>query len=250
MTTETVSLAAEERRHLALAGTYNVRDTGGYPTEDGRETRWRTLLRGDSLHRLTPEAQEMLIAAGLRTVIDLRRPFEVEHSPNVFAASSHVRYRHMPIFDGTADGAEQRSLATIYHAILDDAQPRVREIIATLAEPDAFPALVHCAAGKDRTGVIVALLLSAAGVSAETVAEDYALSAIYLTEEFHAGLKERVIATGGDWSRVEPLLDAPATLMHDTFAYIDERYGGVEPYLRTIGVTESELAAVRAALVA
>jgi protein-tyrosine phosphatase len=250
MTTETASLAAEEQRHLALAGTYNVRDTGGYPTENGQETRWRTLLRGDSLHRLTPEAQEVLIAAGLRTVIDLRRPHEVAHSPNVFAASPHVRYLHLPIFDGATDSAEQRDLGTIYHAILDDAQPRVREIIAMLAEPGAFPALVHCAAGKDRTGVIVALLLRTAGVPAETVAEDYALSAIYLTEEFYANLKERVIATGGDWARVEPLLDAPATLMHDTLAYIDERYGGVEPYLRGIGVTEVEIATVRAALVA
>jgi protein-tyrosine phosphatase len=245
-----IPTAAEEQRHLALAGTYNVRDTGGYPTADGRETRWRTLLRGDSLHRLTPEAQDRLIAIGLRTVFDLRRPHEVAHNPNVFAASPHIRYRHMPIFDGAADGAEQRSLATIYLAILDDAQPRVREIIAALAEPDAFPALVHCAAGKDRTGVIIALLLRLAGVPAETVTEDYALSAIYLTEEFYTGLRERVIATGGDWARVEPLLGAPATLMHDTLTHIDERYGGVEAYLRAIGVTQRETAAVRSALVA
>ncbi|HEY8602093.1 MAG TPA: tyrosine-protein phosphatase, partial [Thermomicrobiales bacterium] len=78
-------LNAEARRHLPLGGTYNVRDIGGYATTDGRTTRWRTLIRSDSLHRLAPEAPHTLLDLGLRTMIDLRRPAETVQYPNLLA---------------------------------------------------------------------------------------------------------------------------------------------------------------------
>ncbi len=248
--TITTEPAMEPMRHLQLEGAYNVRDTGGYPTADGRMIRWHTLLRGDSLHRLTPEAQAHLIGMGLRTVVDLRRSTERAESPNVFADSGRVRYLHLPLFDGaTGAGDQQRTLDLIYRAILDDAQPHVRAIFGALAKPDAFPALVHCTAGKDRTGVIIALLLSVAGVPTETIVRDYALSEQYLTDDFHADLRERVEARGGDWAAMQQLLGAPTELMQETLAYLSETYGDVAMYLRGIGVTDGEIAAVRAALV-
>ena len=248
--TITTEPAMEPMRHLQLEGAYNVRDTGGYLTVDGRTIRWHTLLRGDSLHRLTPEAQAHLIGMGLRTVVDLRRSSECAESPNVFADSGRVRYLHLPLFDdapGTID--PQHTLDLIYRAILDDAQPQVRAIFDALAKPDAFPALVHCTAGKDRTGVIIALLLGVAGVLTETIVRDYALSEQYLTDDFHADLRARVEARGGDWAAMQQLLGAPTELMEDTLDYLAETYGDSTAYLRRIGVTDDESAAVRAALV-
>lgn len=240
----------EPMRHIQLEGAYNVRDIGGYPTTDGRMTRWHTLLRGDSLHRLTPDAQAHLIGMGLRTVIDLRRPTELADSPNVFADSGRVQYLHMPLFDDTTGaGDRERTLAVIYRAILNDAQPQVRAIFGALAKPDAFPALLHCAAGKDRTGVMIALLLSLAGAPTETIVRDYALTEQYLTDDFHADLRARIEARGGDWGATQRLLGAPIELMRETLAYLSQTYGDVATYLRKIGVTDDEIAAVRAALV-
>src|SRR5574338_1608223 len=86
-------------RHLPLAGTRNLRDVGGYPAAGGRRTRWRTLLRSDELTRLPEHAQRELVEMGLRQVIDLRWPDELERSPNVFARSPEVRYTPLPLLE-------------------------------------------------------------------------------------------------------------------------------------------------------
>jgi len=238
-------------RHLQLEGTYNVRDTGGYATADGSTIRWRTLLRGDSLHHLTAAGQAALMDAGLHTVIDLRRDTELAQAPNVFAASDAVRYLNISLLDGAVDPApaQPRTLNDVYVSILDTAHAQLRVVFAALVEPEAFPALVHCTAGKDRTGIIVALLLANAGVPAATIAADYALSETYLAGEWVAQMRERVIAAGGDWARMELLMGSPEELMRQTLVGIEAQYGGVPQYLRAIGVPEATLDALRSALV-
>src|SRR5262245_23186519 len=96
-----MAVEAPPSRHIALEGAYNVRDIGGYDTGDGRQTRWRTVFRSDSLHRLTPAAQADLVGLGLRTVIDLRHVQETADMPNVFAESERVRYRNLPLFEAS-----------------------------------------------------------------------------------------------------------------------------------------------------
>lgn len=236
-------------RHLQLEGTYNVRDTGGYGTEQGGSTRWQTLLRGDSLHRLSTAGQETLIAAGLRTVIDLRRDSELAQAPNVFAASEAVRYRNVSLLAAAAEATGPVTLDEIYLHILDGAHDQIREVFATLAEPEAFPALVHCTAGKDRTGLIVALLLGNVGVPTATIAADYALSEGLLAGAFVTEMRERVVAAGGDWALMAPLMGSPEELMLHTLAGIDARHGSIPDYLRAIGVPETQLDALRTALV-
>jgi len=241
----------EPARHLPLEGTYNVRDVGGYATTDGRTIRWRTLLRGDSLHRLTTEGQATLIDAGLRTAIDLRRDRELAEAPNVFAASPQVHYVNIALIDNAptpgAEAAEPRSLADIYARILETAHPQLRAIIATLGAPEAFPALVHCTAGKDRTGIVIALLLGLAGVPVETIAADYALSAAYLEGGFVAEMRARIVADGGDWETYQPLMASPHALMLGTMTALIERSGSIAAYLREIGVPEDQIEAVRGA---
>jgi protein-tyrosine phosphatase len=237
-------------RHLPLSGTYNVRDVGGYRTRDGRVTRWRTLFRADSLHRLTPGAQSALLAHGVRTVIDLRRSEELRAAPNVFANSSTVTYRHLSVYEDRQDVAgTPRPLTEIYQRIVDLRQEGIREILRALAAPSAAPAVVHCTAGKDRTGVIIALALGLVGVDTDTIAVDYALSATYLVGSFLEDMRQYALTRGYTWEQYEPLLQSPASFMHDTMKYVDTNYGSIEAYVRHIGLSDAEITALRTALV-
>ena len=179
----------DTRRHLDIEGAYNVRDLGGYATSDGRRTRWGVFLRADSLHRLPLRSQAALIDYGIRTVIDLRRSREIQAEPNVFWASSDVRYYHQNM-SGDVPIVRDSDLplptdivgrsAGHYARGLDLRQSQTHDILANMAQPDILPALFHCRGGQDRTGIVAALLLGLAGVPDETIAEDYALTSRFL----------------------------------------------------------------------
>jgi protein-tyrosine phosphatase len=237
------------RRHLLLDGARNVRDVGGYRTTDGRRTRWRTLLRADSLHRLSAVAQAELVAYGVRTVVDLRRPEEAAAAPSVFARGRTVRYVPVPFGDAVLDGdagprAAPPSLVELYRLALERRQEPIRATLALLAGPGGLPAVVHCTAGKDRTGLVIALALAVAGVPARTIATEYALSASY-------GGGRRRDRAGGSPERPHPssVSRSPAVMLR-TLAWIEERYGGVGAYLRGVGLSPAEQAVLRAALTA
>lgn len=245
--------AATPARRLPLEGAYNVRDAGGYPTRDGRSVRWQTLYRADSLHRLTEQDQVHLIEAGLSTIIDLRRDVELALAPNALAGSDRINYVWISLAPNPAETGVRReieadTLARTYRTIIDERQPELRQILSTLARPGAFPALVHCTAGKDRTGIVVALLLGLAGVEHATIAEDYALTATYLGNGYFADARVRAEAAGHTWAQYQLLLGCPAELMLDTLADLDERYGGIEAYVRQVGLTVDALASLRATL--
>jgi len=250
----TLAALTTPTRHLPLEGTYNVRDLGGYPTRDGGTTRWRTVFRADSLHRLAPEGQAHLLDAGLRTVIDLRRDTELMDAPNVLAQSGRVRYIWVSLSPNPTTPEARReltvdTLARAYRGMIHERHAELREIIGTLAQPGALPALVHCTAGKDRTGIVSALLLALAGVDHATIAEDYALTASYLTDEYFTDARGRAEAAGYAWDEYRLLLGCPADLMYAVLADLDASFGGVEPYLRGIGVPAGEIEVLRASLV-
>ncbi len=160
-------------RVLPLAGARNLRDLGGYPTVDGRRTRWRILFRADGLHRLEPEGRTALLAAGVRTVVDLRRDDESREHPNPFAGVPEVRYARISLQDVPLEQlAELSSLEDVYRSILENGRAQVADVFRALFAPGALPGVFHCTAGKDRTGIIAALVLSAAGVPEEVVVED------------------------------------------------------------------------------
>lgn len=236
-----------DERHIPLAGTFNLRDVGGYATAEGATVRWRTLFRADSLHRLPAEAQEALLARGVRTVIDLRHAGELAVAPHILAAAPGIAYRHQSLFgDGRDMALAGGDLAALYRAVIDRRGAEIAAVFGLLAAPGALPAVVHCTAGKDRTGLIVALALGVVGVPAATIAEDYALTARYLVAEFWA--EARAEAGDQDWETYQQLLICPPELLLDTLTYLDERYGGVVPYLLAQGVTAEQLATLRAAL--
>ena len=249
-------MTGENRRRLNLEGTYNVRDIGGYATIDGRRTRWRTFLRADSLHRLTPASQAALVEYGIRTVIDLRRAEETQEAPNVFADSPDVMYFHQDAYGSepiTFDNELVESahtatrIAARYAASLDQKQSEVGRTLTTLAAPGTLPALVHCAGGQDRTGRIAALVLGIAGVPRETIAEDYALSARYLVAR-HLDMYPEISAADYTWQQYQDEFCSPEVMLK-TLDHLDKHYGGVEGYVRAVGLTTEQIESLRSALV-
>ena len=236
----------EVERHLPLEGISNLRDVGGYATVDGRYTRWRTLFRSGCVDRLSLSGQEWLVEhAGLRTVIDLRQDDEIVSRPNVFANSTRVRYRRVPLFDGPPPDDAPVPLEVGYWRMLEQRHARMRAVFEELLEPGALPALIQCYAGKDRTGMVVALILEAIGVPRATVAADYALSAACLGQEFVDETRAWLTERGWSWETYGHLCGSPAELMLDVLAGVDSRFGGVASYLASIGVPPADVQALR-----
>jgi protein-tyrosine phosphatase len=243
---------------LDLEGAYNIRDIGGYPTRDGRTTRWKTLLRADSLHRLPPKSQSALIDYGLRTVIDLRRTEEVRRERDVFADSPDVGYYHQNMLgdeptdvtpDSEVPAPSAESMAGAYTRWLDLRRTQVCQTLATLATPGILPALVHCAGGKDRTGLIAGLALGLARVPAETIVADYALTARYLIGR-HLSEHPPLEAASSDYTWLDYQREyCPAEAMIGTLEHLEDRYGGIEAYVLGGGLTQDQVAGLRSALV-
>lgn len=245
MPTDTLMMS---RRHLKLAGTYNFRDVGGYPTHTGGSTRWRTLFRCDSPHRLSEPDRASLIQGGLRTAIDLRQAEELAEAPNVFAASAQVSYRHLPLLNDTSSMPEVLpTLVEIYRSILDERGDQVGAVLAAMAAPGGLPAVVNCTAGKDRTGLISALVLGLAGVPEETIVADYALSGACLAGVYLDEARQRAAAQGFSY---DLLVRCDPNFMRATLAHVNQRYGGIEAYVRAIGVGDAEIDRLRRAIVA
>lgn len=238
-------------RYLGLEGTYNVRDIGGYRTVDGGTTRWRTLFRADSLHRLLPTAQETLLMHGVRTVLDLRRADEHQVAPTALAHVPNVTYHQISLLPDAppARGVQPRPLLDLYRLILDERQGQMLLALRTLAAPTALPAVVHCSAGKDRTGLVIALLLSLLGVPPDTIVADYALSAQYLVGTFIDEMRQRAARRGIPWEWYQDQVVCAPEFMQQTLAYLDERYGGPLAYAHTIGLRDPECQRLRQRLV-
>lgn len=243
------------RRHLALAGTYNTRDIGGYPTEDGGMTRWQVFLRSDNMHDLTAADQDLLIDYGVRTVVDLRTTWETEATPNVFAGSDRARYvwHNMIGDERTASteygviGVPSDRILRAYTTWLDHRQDQVNAVLSTLAEPGTGTAIYHCAGGKDRTGIVSALLLDIAGVSRETIAEDYGLTGQYLHQRNLDSAAENGETPFATWQQYQAQFCPPEGMLK-TLQHLDDNYGGVQPYLEAIGLATAQVAALRSAL--
>lgn len=234
---------------------YNVRDLGGYPTKDGNTTRWHAFLRADSLDNLTEWDANRLVAYGVRTAVDLRCTQETIDAPSAFLSVEGVECYHVNIIGDTDPPgyAELQSarLSTaewtsrLYRVLVDGRQEEICEALVTLAETAGHTSIFHCATETDRTGIIAGLLLGLVGVSEETIAEDYALSAI--------GVRRRVLCEGRPEYLVgkdinHPMRLAPRVAMENTLQYLMAQYGGVQPYAEHIGLTDSQIAQIRSVL--
>jgi len=234
-------------RLIALEGAVNFRDLGGYATLDGRRTRWRVLFRADGLSELSQTDFSVMRDLGIRTVVDLRSGHEVEQSR--FDVEAHpVDFHHFPFIDQLPD-VEQWDrrpglLGAQYKEMLVDAAPQIIGALEVLTAPDSRPAVFHCTAGKDRTGLLSALVLSLLGVPEETVVADYALSGEAM-ERLRAKLVVKYPDSKDTISDIDEVFSANPANMVDLFAYLRERYGSVTEYAATVGVPDAVVARLR-----
>ncbi|HEV3226506.1 MAG TPA: tyrosine-protein phosphatase [Acidimicrobiales bacterium] len=240
---------AELERHLPFEAVFNFRDLGGYGTNDGRTVRWRTVFRADGVHRLSVDD---LASLHVRTVLDLRTADETERGR--FEHDS-IGYHHLPIlqqswsaqgFEGELDAVT--FLADRYIDMLTEGSESIARAMHILGDAEALPLVFHCAAGKDRTGVVAAIALSVLGVGDDDIATDYSLSHLGM-----ARFKEWIITSYPDYAdsmtnQPDAFLAAPAGAMHLFLERLRDVHGSVAEYVTGLGVAPATLDAVRANL--
>ncbi|MGA2931531.1 MAG: tyrosine-protein phosphatase [Acidimicrobiales bacterium] len=237
-------------RLVALQGAVNFRDLGGYVAGGGLRTRWRRLFRADGLGELTEADLSVLRALGIRTVIDLRSGQELERGR--FDVDAHpVAFHHFPFIEELPDAEafERRPglLGAQYQEMLSDAGGQILAALQVLAAPDALPAVFHCTAGKDRTGVLSAIVLSLLGVDEPTVVADYALSG-----EAMGRLRAKLILKYPDGrdaiENLDEVFSADPAQMELLLDHLRERYGSVDEYVAGIGAGPGLVEGLRAGL--
>ncbi len=240
---------------LRVEGVHNIRDLGGYPLAEGGVTREQVLIRASGLDQVPASAQQQLIDYGVKTVIDLRDEWEVEHYPNVFARSTAVEYVNLPMIGSKLSNsdvwkAELQScqhLHEMYARFLDRCQKQIGAIVSAIAESPAVT-IFHCYAGKDRTGIITALVLGTVGVSEQLIVEDYAASSAQLAV-LKAMWRANALQVGSDLEILERDIASETGTMVETLAHLRQQYGGISDYLRRCGVSDDHLAQLRNRLV-
>jgi protein-tyrosine phosphatase len=239
-----------QNRWVPLTGATNVRDLGGYDVGT-TSTRWQSLYRADNLHRLTDDDQQLLLSAGVRTVIDLRHRDEVDAAPNVLATHPQVCYYNIPVFrSGPAvTGEAIPDLPAVYRFMVDHCQVGFGEALVAIAAAEEGAVLFHCTAGKDRTGILTALLLGLAEVAPKDIAGDYALTTEAMAR-LRPAILEQVRQRGGDVEATERLLSSDAADMLTLLDYINTQYGSIAQYVQTLGLSDGQINSLRSRLIA
>ncbi|MFT4051812.1 MAG: tyrosine-protein phosphatase [Microbacterium sp.] len=233
---------------IVVPGADNFRDIGGLPAASG-QTRVGVLFRSGHLARLGDEGREAMRRLGIRRIVDLRADDEVvrERSRTEGLGIETVR---VPLFLGSTASffVNDTSLVQLYRGLVDGAADRIVEAIrAALGQT---PVLVHCTAGKDRTGVTVALMLAAAGVEREAVVADYALTERLLPAERNVRSLEELRRLHPEAHHLEDLVTrSPAPVLRELLADIDARYGSAAGFLGAHGMDDDELPRLRDALI-
>jgi protein-tyrosine phosphatase len=243
-----------DERFVDLEGAHNFRDLGGLPTRDGGTTRFGMMFRSDALHHLLPGDVERLLDLGMRTVIDLRSSVELERTGRGPLEATAIDWLHAPLSHG--DGSPQAlppalaegDLGRHYVESLAERTETLTRVITHLASPDHLPAVFHCTAGKDRTGMVAALVLSLVGVDDTVIVDDYTL-----TDDRMALVMERIRSSGDFPEPLAPVAArvarAEASSMRTFLDALERAHGGAAGWASTAGLGDDVVASLRAAVV-
>lgn len=245
----TPRLPADAVRWIEFEGCANFRDLGGHITATGEPLQYGRLYRSDTLESLTDDDHRRFASLGIATVIDLRACAEVERRGRLDLARQSVRYVHLPLVDVVGDPAlwDPAEVARPeypvlgYLQILADGADRLAAVLRTLAEPRALPAVFHCIAGKDRTGLVAAVILRVLGVPQSEVAAEYALSE-RRTRHSSASAQLR--------QRYPHVFGAPPETIIGLLSGLEELHGSIADYVSSLGVGLDVVERLRRALVA
>ena len=248
-------------RVVPLEGVQNFRDIGGYRTSDGRRVKWGLIFRSAELSHLTSADLSLVRELDIRTIHDLRSVTERQSEPTAWTGPDAPRVvSHDYVMDMAAMGALFRgaltadkakdAFAALYPSMLDQQKPQETALFASLLEGEGST-LYHCTAGKDRTGLATALILSALGVPRETILYDYELS----NRHYSGGLGARDGATSSTNPALAQLpqeviavfMGVEARYLREVFTRIDSEYGSVEAYLDLeLGVDAADIQRLKA----
>ncbi len=243
-------------RRLSWEGCLNVRDLGGHPTEDGGATGFGAVVRADSIRHLTDAGWDALVAYGVGTIVDLRLHREREADP---PHPPSVEVVHVPLGGGAGPedvtaiesawglGADAAAgVRNAYFELLERYRPDFAQAVAAVGEAGEGGVLVHCYAGKDRTGLVSALILRLVGVALEDIAADYALSEENLASWLGGWIAEA--PDDEERERRRRMASSPPRAMLEVLAEVERRYGSIRDYLLAGGAAEHNLERARARL--
>jgi hypothetical protein len=236
-------------RWVEFEGCANFRDLGGHVTATGETVRYGRLYRSDTLDSLTDDDHQRFEALGIATVIDLRARGEIDKRGRLDLARHRVRYLHLPLVDVVSDPAvwDPAEVSRLdfpvlgYRKILADGADRLAVLLRTLVEPGVMPAVFHCTAGKDRTGLVAAVILRLLGVPQPEVAAEYALS---------EGRTRHSSASAELKQRYPHVFGAPRDTMVGLLSGVEESYGSMAGYVTSLGVGPDVVDRLRCAVVA
>jgi hypothetical protein len=231
---------------MPLVGAYNFRDLGGYPTVGGGVIRWKKLYRSDTLHDLSESDLVALRALDLRSIIDLRTTTELETTGRGPLQHEPISYLHVSVYqEGTTNQATpwpplaELDLAFVYGRWLESSPGAFVEALNFLGDPGNYPAVFHCAAGKDRTGVLAALVLDILGVERSVIVEDYALTATRLDPILIR--QQSIPETAQRMVEAPQLFTAESETMETFLAELHEQHGGGREWALAAGVAGENL---------
>ncbi len=243
-------------RLIPLEGAFNFRDLGGYPGTGGGVTQWGTLFRSDTLHELSAADVATLGSMGLATIIDLRTHRELEQTGRGPLGPESIAFRHLPVITGTEGGGAEGEavaapavddLAERYLWYLEVGGEALAEALTVLGDRANYPLVFHCAAGKDRTGVLAALVLDLCGVSSELIVADYVITAERM--ELILGRYRSDPKFEERMARVPPgRFGVEAATMERFLEVLHGRLGGSEAWARSVGVREASIDGLRSVL--
>lgn len=260
-------------RVIHLKGTTNTRDIGGYQNSDMHTLRWGQIIRSDNLSRLTAGDFQELEKIGLKTVIDLRTQKEHDQSPTAWTGDNPPRFFHFPVGDSDNDWftaqrkmmkrnrfTQEQALEHMiegYRTFAEEGTSSYRKLMEVVLDESNWPVLIHCSAGKDRSGIAVALILEALGVDRETIMEEYLLTneisrieekAVFLSKESRNSSRGNKFSKGTPASAWLPIVGVDTRMLEAFYVTVDEKYGSMDEYLAELGVDRDARGALAASL--
>lgn len=236
---------------MKITGTYNVRDLGGFTTESSNKTKARVFIRAGNLDKLPIASQQYLLEYGIKTVVDIRDEWEAKHYPNPFQHSPMVAYQNVPLIGDAlsndksfqAESKKLTQLSEMYNRYIEHCQPQILKIFTVLAQSKSGT-IFHCHAGKDRTGIITALLLRVMGVAVNDIAQDYSLSRQEI-DHLVAEWRQYAIENNRDLEQLERNVASDPQTIIDMLDFVDAQYGSVAAYLKMCGLSDALMAQLK-----
>lgn len=247
------ALVAADRR-VPFEGITNFRDLGGYRTASGQSVRWGLVFRADALFGLSERDLDLYADLGMRAVFDLRHDTEGNERPNPFP-SFHIEMvgsESQPLAETLATLKTEEGENFLYHlysGLVEQSAPKIGQLLTALAKDGGLPAVFHCHAGKDRTGLVAAVLLEALGVERDAILDDYELTARYRLRNDQEATFQRLREYGMSPEAAAGVLTTPRWAMRKTLEELDRKYNGIDAYLTgPAGMDGDELVSLRRVL--